>query len=191
MRRRVWGAEVEVVSSEGLAERKNRLAFAFYATDDNYALAVLVFLHRSEASPLAVLVYAKLALSHLQAGRAAAGLAAELRDRFPHDPLTAWVSAHEAMAAGRCDEAVPLLEGLARVDGAALIHPVLACDERLFDELAAHQLGLGWFHLGDDARAEHWFARAMEADPDVDEHRLKRQLVACRAAPATSLIAPS
>lgn len=39
-------AEVEVVSSEGLAERKNRLAFAFYATDDNYALAVLVFLHR-------------------------------------------------------------------------------------------------------------------------------------------------
>ncbi|TMK54758.1 MAG: glycosyltransferase family 2 protein [Actinobacteria bacterium] len=139
---------------------------------------------QSKPSPLAVLVYAKLAFYRLHSGHAADDLVAELRDYFPHDPLTAWVSAHNAMARGQWNEAVPILEGLARIDATALIHPVLSYDERIFGEFAAHCLGLCWFHLGDNARAEHWFTMAAEAEPDVEEYRLKRQLAAVRAARA-------
>ncbi|MGH9033297.1 MAG: glycosyltransferase [Acidimicrobiia bacterium] len=161
------------------------------AAEAAWARGVAVARRQLEPSPLSVLVYVKLALLRLHRGRPVDGLVAELRDRFPRDPLTAWVSAHEAMASGRWDEAVPLLEGLAGVDEVALIHPVLSYDVRLFGEFAAHHLGLCWFHLGDDARAEHWFAIAAEAAPDIEEYRLKHQLVAARAARAASLTARS
>jgi tetratricopeptide (TPR) repeat protein len=140
---------------------------------------------QSEPSPLAVLVYARLALFRLHTGATAAALAAEMRDLFPHDPLTAWVLAHQAMVDGRWDEALPLLEGLASIDGSALIHPVLAYDERMFGEFANHYMGLCWFHLGDDTQAERCFGLAAEAEPHVEEYQRKRQLVASRVARTT------
>jgi tetratricopeptide (TPR) repeat protein len=155
------------------------------AAEAAWARGVAVARRRAEPSVFAVLVYAKLALYRLHVGRPADDLVAELRNWFRDDPLTAWVAAHDAMARGRWIEAIPLLEQLERVDATTLIHPVLAYDERMFGELAAHHLGLCWFHLGDDARAEHWFAIAAEADPSVEEYRLKRQLAAARAARAT------
>jgi tetratricopeptide (TPR) repeat protein len=136
---------------------------------------------RHLASGLAVMVFAKLALLRLWCGGDAADLVAEMVEHFPADPFTAWVGAHQAMATGRWQEAVPLLERLLEVDGAEFIHSVVAYDERIFGELAAHCLGLCWFHLGDDAQAEHWFAAAADAAPDVEEYRLKRDLAAARA----------
>ncbi|MDQ4090298.1 MAG: glycosyltransferase family 2 protein [Actinomycetota bacterium] len=138
-------------------------------------------------APFAVLIYAKLALLRLRRGRDAGDLARELAQRFPEDPLSTWVSAHQAMFGGRWADAVPLLESLAAVDAASLLHPVLAYDRRMFEELGAHCLGLCWFHLGDDAEAERYFAIAAEAAPEVEEYRRKRQLCAARAMRSATL----
>ncbi len=41
-----------------------------------------------------------------------------------------------------------------------------------------------WFQLGDDAEAERWFARAVEAAPEVEEYGHKRDLCRLRASRA-------
>jgi tetratricopeptide (TPR) repeat protein len=151
------------------------------AAEDAWARGVAEARRRAAPSPVDDLVYAMLALLRLRAGEDAADLVADLRRHHPDDPLTAWTTAHQCMADGRWADAVPLLEGLVAADASAVLHPVLAYDRRLFGELSAHCLGLCWFHLGDDGRAERWFAAASGAAPDVEEYRLKRDLAAARA----------
>src|SRR5262249_31318846 len=125
--------------------------------------------HEERPHVFALLVHPKLALSRLDAGLTADDLVADLRAWFPDDPLTSWVVAHDAMASGRWVDAVAPLERLWDIDAAALVHPVLAYDERMFGEYAAHHLGSCWFHLGDDRRAATWFGEAARLAPDVAE----------------------
>lgn len=137
---------------------------------------------RQSSTPLAVLVYAKLALLRLSRGQDAGDLATELSERYPDDPMSTWVAAHQAILCGRWADAIPLLESLMAIDEAAMIHTVLAYDRRLFGEFAAHWLGLCWFHLGNDREAERWFGSAGGLAPAVEEYERKRQLCAARAA---------
>lgn len=141
---------------------------------------------RRQASPAAIVVpiYARLAFARLARGQDASGLAGELAERFPGNPLTVWVSANQAMFAARWADAAALLESLAQVDADEVIHPVLSYDRRIFGEFAFHSLGLCAFHRGDDAEAERWFARAARSAPDTSEYGVKRRLAAARAARA-------
>lgn len=149
-----------------------------------WARGVAVARRQPEPGAYAVLAYANLVLVRLRQGSDAADFGAELGEHFPDDPFAAWARARELMGRRRWDEAVPLLQGLAATDATAVVHPVLAHDRRIFGELASHGLGVCYFHLGDDGAAEWWFGRALEAAPDVDEYRRKRDLCAARAAGA-------
>ena len=151
------------------------------AAEAAWARGVEIARRSGGREPFGVLVLARLALYRLHKGRPAADLVADLEAWFPDDPLTIWVAAHAAMTAGRWLDAAGLLEDLWRIDAEAVLHPVLAYDQRMFGEFAAHNLGLCWFHEGDDARAAHWFAEAAELAPDVEEYDVKRRLAAARA----------
>ncbi len=110
-------------------------------------------------------------------------LIAEMAAGFPDDPLTVWVSANRAMAAGRWAEAVGLLDQLVSHRAGLDVHPVLAYDTRLFGALGQHALGVCWLQLDDPARAAEHLRVAVADEPTNPEYRVKLDLAEARARP--------
>lgn len=142
--------------------------------------AVHVARRRRPITAPALLAYVELSLHRLRTGRSATDLLADMVADRPHDPLTSWVAAHEAMFEGRWRDAVSLLEALLATDLDALPVRELGYNRSIFGSLAAHALGACWFQLGDQRVAARMFRQAESGDPENLEYRVKRQLAEAR-----------
>lgn len=94
--------------------------------------------------------------------------------------FTSLAAAQDAIEEGRA-----LLDGPDREKGVARIREGIAAAEKQPPAAKTlHRIGLGWFYLEEDAKAEAAFAKAAELDPKEPEHVFMRAIVQMYGDPA-------
>ncbi|MFI5403089.1 MAG: tetratricopeptide repeat protein [Planctomycetota bacterium] len=90
-----------------------------------------------------------------------------------------------AAAQNAIEEGRALLDGPDREKGIARIREGIAAAEKETPTAGTmHRIGLGWFYLEEDAKAEAAFAKAAELDPKEPEHVFMRGVVQMYGDPA-------
>jgi glycosyltransferase involved in cell wall biosynthesis len=131
------------------------------------------------------LVFVELADLDLAEGRDPAPLVAELLERFPDHAHALWLRAQLAIRDGRHEAAeADFLALVAWPESPAAQATFLGYDPRLFGVLAFEGIAACRWAAGDHDEAATWFAKALAAEPDQLEYRIKRDL--CRKLAATA-----
>ena len=138
---------------------------------------------RRRPEPLATdrSLYLDLLLHDARAGEGRTPLLVEALRHFPGDPLLAWLDGHALIGEERPAEAIPIFEGLRRIDADARCDDRVAYDARLFGAYADDALGLCYFRLGRFRDSARFYALAEAGDPANPAHRVKRLLAEARA----------
>ena len=100
-------------------------------------------------------------------------LIAEGVTRYPGNLLLVWVKACILSLMEKYDQAIPLFDQFAAIDGELFRDPWIGYDRKLFGELAYDSLGLCHFRLGRYDQAVHWYGLAVQAAPDCLEYRMR------------------
>jgi tetratricopeptide (TPR) repeat protein len=104
----------------------------------------------------------------------------EAERRYPTNLMFPWLRARVAADAGRLEEALDYLDGLLAVDLETLPDGGVAYDGRIFGVFAHSLRGLCLLRLGRNAEAANAYRAAEALEPEVLEHRVKRQLAEAR-----------
>jgi len=125
-------------------------------------------------APVGALVYAELVDRHRGTPRAKR-LIADAMTTYPQDPVVVWSRAGLALDDGEPELAMHWLDRLLEPDGFSL-DDAMSYDRRLFDSWPHAARGLSLFRLGRFDAAAGAYRAAERAEPDLAEHRAKRQL---------------
>lgn len=125
-------------------------------------------------APVGALVFAELVDRHRGTPRAST-LILEAMTTYPQDPVVVWSRAVLALDDDEPELALHWLDRLLEPDGFTL-DDAMSYDRRLFDAWPHAARGLSLFRLGRHDEAAMAYRAAERVEPELAEHRVKRQM---------------